>query len=227
MRGDSARVKFVTGTVVVTGQLPGFLAASLAIIVVPGPSVLFTLARGVAWGRALAVLTVLGNSAGTLVLSVVVAVGVGPVVAHSRALSLALQIGGGLYLIKLGAEAIKNRTEGARAMVEREPLRPRRRTVVRQGFVVGVLNPKSIVFFVAVFPHFVDRGAGNVTGQLLVFGLLFSSLAFCSDSVWGLVAGTARQWLSTSPHRLVALRTTGGVVMTTLGFIIVAGALGA
>src|ERR1700691_4610651 len=73
------------------GQLAAFLIASMAIIIVPGPSVLFTLARGVAWGRAVAVLTVLGNSLGTLTLSIIIAVGLGPLLAHSKALSISLQ----------------------------------------------------------------------------------------------------------------------------------------
>src|ERR1700732_1029400 len=83
------------------GQLATFLVASMAIIIVPGPSVLFTLARGVAWGRAVAVLTVLGNSIGTLVLSVIVAIGLGPLLSHSKTFSITLQLAGGLYLLWL------------------------------------------------------------------------------------------------------------------------------
>ncbi|MGC2169106.1 MAG: LysE family translocator, partial [Acidimicrobiales bacterium] len=139
------------------GQLATFVVASLVIIIVPGPSVLFTLARGIAWGRAVAVLTVLGNCLGTLILSAIVAVGLGPLLAHSRALSITLQLLGGGYLIWLGIGAMRHRHEHARAMTEREGVRPRNTTIVRQGFTVGVLNPKALVFFVAVFPHFVNR----------------------------------------------------------------------
>lgn len=207
------------------GQLATFIVASMIIIIVPGPSVLFTLARGVAWGRAVAVLTVLGNSLGTLTLSVIVAVGLGPLLAHSKALSVTLQLLGGGYLFWLGLGAFRHRDEHARAMTTRETNRPSNLHVVRQGYVVGILNPKSLVFFVAVFPHFVDRARGDVTLQLLVLGGLFSVMAFCSDSTWGIIAGTAREWLSTSPSRLVVLRTIGACVMMTLGTIIVVGAL--
>jgi threonine/homoserine/homoserine lactone efflux protein len=86
------------------------------------------------------------------------------------------------------------------------------------------LNPKSLVFFAAVFPHFVDRSKGNVTVQLLIFGCIFSVMAFCSDGTWGFIAGTAREWLSGSPSRLVALRTTGACVMMTLGVLILTSA---
>jgi threonine/homoserine/homoserine lactone efflux protein len=198
--------------------------ASMAIIIVPGPSVLFTLARGVAWGRAVAVLTVLGNSLGTLTLSAIVAVGLGPLLARSKALSITLQLLGGLYLLWLGFEAYRHRREHAEAMTKKEARRPDTLQIVRQGYVVGVLNPKAMVFFVAVFPHFVDRSRGNVTVQLLFLGLLFSIMAFCSDSTWGFIAGTARVWLSSSPHRLVRLRTIGACVMMGLGVLIIVSA---
>ena len=206
-------------------RLTQFFIASILIILVPGPSVLFTLARGVAWGRLVAVLTVLGNTLGTLVLSVIVAFGLGPLLSHSRALAITLQLGGGVYLLYLGVDALRRRHEHARAMLERESTRPSARRIVRQGFVVGVLNPKSLVFFAAVFPHFVDRARGHLTVQLLVLGVIFSALAFCSDSSWGLIAGTARQWLSGSPSRLVALRSIGGCVMCVLGLVIATSAL--
>ena len=207
-------------------QLATFLVASLIIIVVPGPSVLFTLARGVAWGRAVAVLTVLGNSLGTLTLSVIVAVGLGPLLEHSKALTVVLELAGGAYLLWLGLEALRHRHEHARAMTEREARRPSNTHIVRQGYVVGILNPKSLVFFAAFFPHFVNRAHGNnVTLQLLLFGGMFSVLAFCSDSTWGIIAGTAREWLSGSPTRLVVLRSVGACVMMTLGAIIIVSAL--
>ncbi len=207
------------------GQLAAFLVASMAIIVVPGPSVLFTLARGVAWGRAVAVLTVLGNSIGTLILSVLVAVGLGPLLSRSHLFSVTLQLAGGFYLLWLGWQAFRHRHEHARAMAQREPERPHNLHVVRQGFTVGILNPKSLVFFAAVFPHFVNTSKGNATVQLLVFGVIFSVMAFCSDGTWGFIAGTAREWLSSSAQRLVTLRTIGACVMITLGTLIIVTAL--
>jgi threonine/homoserine/homoserine lactone efflux protein len=206
-------------------QLTEFLVASITIIMVPGPSVLFTLARGVAWGRAVAVLTVLGNSIGTLILSVIVAIGLGPLLSDSKAFSITLQLAGGLYLLWLGVGAMRHRHAHAEAMRKREEYRPSNVTVVRQGFTVGILNPKSLVFFAAVFPHFVNRSKGHVTYQLLLLGAIFSVMAFCSDATWGMIAGSAREWLSDSPHRLVVLRTVGASVMMVLGVIIVVSAI--
>ena len=208
-----------------SAHLTQFFVASILIIMVPGPSVLFTLARGVAWGRTVAVLTVLGNSLGTLVLSMVVAFGLGPLLSHSRVFSVILQLAGGCYLLYLGVDAVRHRHEHAHAMAQREAARPTPRRIVQQGFLVGVLNPKSLVFFAAVFPHFVNRAEGRITEQLVIFGLFFSVMAFCSDGTWGLIAGTAREWLSGSPTRLVMLRTTGGCVMCALGLLIIATAI--
>ncbi len=170
-------------------------------------------------------MTVLGNSIGTLVLSIIVAVGLGPLLSHSKTFSITLQLAGGLYLLWLGVGAMRHRHAHAAAMAKREEYRPSNVQVIRQGFTVGILNPKSLVFFAAVFPHFVDRTKGNVTVQLLIFGGIFSVMAFLSDGTWGMIAGTAREWLSDSPHRLVVLRTVGACVMMTLGVIIVVSAL--
>lgn len=207
------------------GHLTQFFIASAVIILVPGPSVMFAVARGVAWGRAVAVLTVLGNSIGALLLSAVVAVGLGPLIANSKTFSTVLQVLGGCYLLWLGADAMRHRQEHAEAMTKRESQRPPRLRVIRQGFMVGVLNPKALVFFVAVFPHFVSRSKGHVTLQLLIFGAIFSTMAFFSDGTWGFIAGSAREWLANSPSRLIAMRVTGACVMLTLGLLILVSAI--
>jgi len=102
--------------------------------------------------------------------------------------------------------------------------RPSRLNIVRQGFVVGILNPKSLVFFAAVFPHFVNRHAGSITEQLVAFGSIFAVMAFLSDSSWGILAGTAREWLMSSHQRLVRMRILSAVVMCSLGLLIIASA---
>ncbi len=207
-----------------TSHLVAFSLASFAIIVVPGPSVLFTLARGIAWGRLVAVLTAVGNSLGILVLSALVAVGLGPVLAHSKLFTTVVEVAGGLYLLWLGADALRHRRAHAASLTEREPTKPPVARVVRQGFVVGGFNPKALIFFVAVFPHFVDRSSGNVTVQLLLLGVIFTLIAMLSDGTWAMIAGTARAWLAGSPRRLVVLRTIGGVVMLGLGVLIITSA---
>lgn len=206
-------------------RMAEYLIAAVIIIVAPGPSVLFVIARAIAWGRSIAVLTVLGNVLGSFVLSSMVALGLGPILQRWHIAYVAVQWGGGLYLIYLGIDAIRKRAVHAADMTNQGPVAPTARRSIRDGFWVGVLNPKALVFFAAVLPQFVDIDGGHVTIQLLILGLTFCILAFISDGTWGLLAGTARQWLATDPKRLVTLRAIGGSVMIILGIAVLVSAL--
>lgn len=189
----------------------------MIIILAPGPSVLFIIARAIAWGRKVAVVTVAGNVSGAFVLSSLVAFGLGPILQRSELAFIAVQWIGGLYLVYLGIDAIRKRKVHAADMTNQGPVEPTVFQSIRDGFMVGVLNPKGLVFYAAVLPQFIDRDRGGVTGQLLFLGALFSVLAFFSDGGWGLLAGTARAWLAGDAGRLEKLRATGGCVMILLG----------
>ena len=189
----------------------------MIIILAPGPSVLFIIARAIAWGRKVAVITVAGNVTGAFVLSSLVAFGLGPILQRSDLAFVAVQWLGGLYLVYLGIDAIRKRKMHAADMTNQGPVEPTVFQSIRDGFMVGVLNPKGLVFYAAVLPQFIDSDRGNITGQLLFLGALFSVLAFFSDGGWGLLAGTARAWLAGDASRLEKLRATGGCVMIILG----------
>lgn len=199
--------------------------AAMIIILAPGPSVLFVIARAIAWGRITAVLTVLGNVSGSFVLSSLVALGIGPILQRYEIAYIAVQWGGGLYLIHLGIDAIRKRAVHASDMTNQGPIGPTPLASIRDGFWVGVLNPKAIVFFAAVLPQFVDIDSENVTKQLLFLGLTFCVLAFFSDGMWGLLAGYARIWLASSNQRLENLRAFGGTIMIILGLAVLYSAI--
>jgi threonine/homoserine/homoserine lactone efflux protein len=212
----------------ITGaNLAEFIYASVAIMLAPGPSVMFTIARAVAWGRGTAILTVLGNSMGMLILSLIIAVGLGPLLQRSELLLIFVQVLGGLYLIYLGIDALKHRRLHAADMVAINELKPAKPQVVKQGFMVGVLNPKALVFFSAIFPQFVDASVGSITIQMIWFGVIFAALAFLLDGMWAVVVGGSRDWFANSQSRLVALRTMGGVVMLLLGVLVIVPLVGA
>lgn len=194
-----------------------FILASVAIILVPGPSVMFVIARAVAWGRLTAVLTAIGNALGMLLLSVFIAVGLGPLLQRYALLLIVVQVLGGMYLIHLGIDAWRHKQEHADDMVKIEEVKPSNYQILRQGFTVGALNPKALVFFSAVFPQFVDPDVGSITIQLLIFGAIFTALALVLDGTWGVLVGSSRDWFVTSRNRLVFLRTVGAVVMMALG----------
>lgn len=197
----------------------------MIIILAPGPSVLFVIARAIAWGRKVAVFTVAGNVTGAFFLSSLVAFGLGPILARSDLAYSAVQWGGGGYLVYLGISAIRARKIAAADMKSQGSVIPTFWRSARDGFWVGALNPKGLVFYAAVLPQFVDIERGNVTGQLLFLGALFSILAFISDGSWGLLAGTARAWLASDEKRLELLRVIGGCVMIILGLLVIASAL--
>jgi len=210
--------------VVIPSRLVEYVLAAMIIILAPGPSVLFVIARAIAWGRKVAVITVAGNVTGAFVLSSLVAFGLGPILQRSDLAFAAVQWGGGLYLVYLGIDAVRKRKVHAADMTNQGPTQPRVFQSVRDGFMVGVLNPKGLVFYAAVLPQFIDRDRGNITGQLLFLGALFSVLAFISDGSWGLLAGTARAWLSGEATRLEKLRATGGIIMILLGTAVIVSA---
>lgn len=199
-----------------THLLGGFALAWFLLVVVPGPSVLFVISRGVALGRRAALLTVVGNEAGILVQVSLVAAGIGSIVERSVLVFNGLKLAGAVYLVYLGIQAVRHRKMLTAAFEGAAIPKPAGR-IVREGFFVGVTNPKGIVFFTAVLPQFVDPDRSSVPLQMLVLGVVAAAIAMASDSVWGLVAGSARQWLSRSPRRLEALGGTGGVVMIGLG----------
>jgi len=210
---------------VIPSRLPEYIVAAMVIILAPGPSVLFVIARAIAWGRKTAVFTVAGNVTGAFALSTLVAIGLGPVLQRSDLAYAAIQWGGGLYLMYLGVDAIRHRRVHAEDMRNQGDVAPGIMRSMRDGFWVGGLNPKGLVFYAAVLPQFVDREKGNVALQLIFLGAVFSILAFVSDGTWGLLAGTARQWLATDSKRLEKLRATGGTVMIILGISVLISAI--
>ena len=198
-----------------TSHLLAFVVASFVLVVVPGPSVLFVIGRSLALGRRAGLLTVLGNTLGMLPLVVAVALGVGAVVQRSVVVFTVLKLAGAAYLVYLGVQAFRHRHDGSADVVDERPRSAWR--IVREGFVVGVSNPKAVVFLAAVLPQFAAPEAGAVAVQVVVLGLVFMTVALLSDGLWAVVAGTARGWLGRSPRRLSRMQAGGGLMMIGLG----------
>ena len=212
-------------TAAIPSRLWEYLIATILIILAPGPSVLFTIARAIAWGRVAAIATVIGNAFGMFLVSVLVAFGLGPLLQSSKLFYNGVQWAGGAYLIYLGFSAIAASKIDAQGMQKTEGSKPSFFTSIKNGFWVGVLNPKSIVFFAAILPQFVDQEKNNVTAQLLLLGAIFATIALISDGSYGLLAGTVRSWLAGDVKRLIFMRRFGGVVMIGLGLFTIFSAL--
>jgi threonine/homoserine/homoserine lactone efflux protein len=196
-------------------NLAAFALAALALAAVPGPSVLFIIGRSLSLGRAAGLLSVVGNASGVALQVAAVAAGIGALVASSVVAFTIIKFLGAGYLIYLGIQAIRHRNEVTDAAA-----RPAPRTLGRvygEAVIVGVSNPKSIVFFVAILPQFVDRGIGALPLQLAELGAIFLVFAMTFDSIYAVTAGSARRWFATNPRRMANLGTTGGVLMIGLG----------
>jgi threonine/homoserine/homoserine lactone efflux protein len=201
-----------------TSHWIAFLVASILFIQVPGPSLLFTIGRALTVGRRDALLSVAGNGIGIMVQVVLIAVGLAAVVTASSAAYTVVKVVGASYVIMLGIQAIRHRGDARGALDAPLPTsRGGSLRSLRTGFVVGVTNPKTLVFFVAFLPQFVEAGSGHIGLQMTVLGLAFGAMAICSDSIWALLASEARDWFARKPTRLDKLGVTGGVMMVGLG----------
>ena len=198
------------------GTLALFSLAALALIVVPGPAVLYIVAQSIDGGRVAGLLSALGVAVGGLVHATAAAIGLSALLLSSATAFTAVKLAGAAYLIGLGLYTLLVRKEDPADEVRRE--RRLRRSFL-QGVVVNVLNPKTALFFIAFLPQFVDRDAGSVAAQLLVLGLVFVALAVMSDSLWALAAGSAASRLRSSPRFLAARRYVSGSVFVGLGAV--------
>ncbi|WP_182377359.1 LysE family translocator [Nocardioides sp. WS12] len=206
-----------------SSQFAAFAIASILFIQVPGPSLLFTIGRALTVGRRDALLSVVGNALGLVAQVILVAIGLGAVVAASATAFTIIKLIGAAYVIYLGVQAFRHRAD-ARAALEQagqgggSPGGDLK--AVRTGFVVGATNPKTIVFFVAFLPQFIDSSAAAAP-QLVLLGVLFGVMAVASDTCWALAASRARDWFARKPERLDTLGAAGGVMMVGLGAALV------
>ena len=200
-----------------TDHLLGFALAAFILIAIPGPSVVFVIGRALAYGRGVALATVMGNSLGLLAILVLVAIGLGSIVQRSEQVYLAIKFIGAAYLIWLGIQAIRHRKEFSVARLTDEHGSLPLMTAARQGFVVGFSNPKAFIIFASVLPQFIDRGEGRVPMQMLLLGIIAFAIGILSDSVWAVIASQLRTWFNASPQRGQLLGAIGGTSMIGLG----------
>lgn len=196
------------------GTLALFCAASLALAVVPGPAVLYIVAQSVDQGRLAGLVSALGIGVGGMVHVIAATVGLSSLLASSATAFAIVKYAGAAYLVLLGIRRLLTR-ETFEDDLQRAP-RTRRR-LFRDGVVVNVLNPKTALFFIAFLPQFVDPEASAPTLQILALGLIFMAIAFASDSLWALAAGTAGAWLKRSRWYLGVKRWVTGTVFVALG----------
>jgi len=197
-------------------NLPIFLAASLALLLTPGPAVLYIVTRSVDQGRRAGLVSVLGIETGTLFHVFAAALGLSAILLSSALVFEIVKYLGAAYLIYIGIRKLLTPVKVEEVEVTRE--RNLRRTY-SQGAVVALLNPKTALFFLAFLPQFVDISRGQVGLQTLALGLMFVSMATVTDSCYALLTGTAGNWLKNSRWYLRFQRYVAGTIYTGLGLV--------
>ena len=192
-----------------------FTGAALALLIVPGPAVLYIFARSIEQGRGAGLVSILGIHAATLVHVAAAALGLSALLASSALAFAVVKYAGAAYLIWLGLRKLFGPAiaPGAAVAMPRHSFR----RLLRDGFVVNLLNPKTALFFLAFLPQFVDVGRGHVAMQVAVLGLAFTLLGLFTDGCYALAAGTAGNWLKRSPGYLRLERYVSGTLFIGLG----------
>lgn len=191
-----------------------FLVSALILLVVPGPAVMYIVARSVEQGRQAGLISTLGIGVGTLFHVVAACLGVSALLLSSALAFRMLQYAGAAYLIYLGLRTLMKRESvtGSPQVKDRSWLR-----IFRQGMLVNILNPKTALFFFAFLPQFVDPAASSVPLQIFLLGSLFVLLAVITDGAYALLAGTAGDWLRCNQRFLRAQRYLSGGMYVALG----------
>jgi threonine/homoserine/homoserine lactone efflux protein len=196
-----------------------FLATALAILLVPGPAVLYVVTRSIEMGRAGGIASVAGITTATFAYVALATAGLSEIVLASTVAFDVVKYAGAAYLLVLGIRRLLGR--GVEEEAEGDAPRTRRRAYT-QGFLVNLANPKMIVFVFALLPQFVDPHAGRPWLQTLVLGLSFTCLAFLSDSAYALAAGSVADRLRGTATIAKVQRWVGGGVLVGLGVLAVA-----
>jgi threonine/homoserine/homoserine lactone efflux protein len=191
-----------------------FSLAALALLVIPGPSVLYIVTRSMDQGRAAGLVSVAGIHLGTLVHVAAAVAGLSAVIVSSAVAYSIVKYAGAAYLIYLGIRRLTGRDDPD---LETAAAPRKLSKVFWQGAVVNILNPKTALFFLAFLPQFIDTDRGNAPLQISVFGALFVLLGMLSDGTYALAASAIARWIKRSQHFLKIQRYFTGGVFVALG----------
>ncbi|MGD0976010.1 MAG: LysE family translocator [Candidatus Korobacteraceae bacterium] len=191
------------------------MTAAIVLLVIPGPAVLYIVARSVDQGRKAGLASCSGITTGGLVHVLAAAFGLSALLVSSAMAYSVVKYAGAAYLVYLGIKKLRERPVAADGVKHVEPASLRH--VYAQGVLVQVLNPKAAIFFFAFLPQFVNPTRGPVTLQFLALGMIFIVMGFISDSLWALTAGSAAGWLQRNRTFLRHQRYVSGTVYIGLG----------
>jgi threonine/homoserine/homoserine lactone efflux protein len=190
--------------------------ASLVLVMIPGPNVIYIATRSLSHGRRIGVASTLGVECGILVHVCAATLGLSALIRSSPlAFDIVKYLGVG-YLVFLGVRSL---VRGRPLDLTAEQGSASARRAYGEGVLISVLNPKIALFFVAFLPQFVDPSRGSDTTQILVLGLIFVGIASASDLCWALAAGTFGGWLRARPAFARRQHLLTGGVYLALGAV--------
>jgi threonine/homoserine/homoserine lactone efflux protein len=188
-----------------------FAGASLALLAIPGPAVIYVVTRSIEHGRTAGIVSMLGVETGTFAYALAAAAGLSGLIAASVTAFTVVKYAGAAYLLYLGVRKLLERDQAQDALLTG------RSQLFLKGTLVQLLNPKIAIFFVAFLPQFVHSSRGPVAVQILVLGTIFTLLAVLSDGAYVLLAGAVGGWLRTSRRARSRLAKCSGGVYIGLG----------
>jgi threonine/homoserine/homoserine lactone efflux protein len=190
-----------------------FCAATLALLVVPGPAVIYIVSRTVAQGRSAGLVSVAGVHAGSIVHVAAAAFGISALLAASATAFTVVKYLGVAYLIWLGVRKLLSGTAAEEVEVKHATMK----RLFWEGFVVNVLNPKTAIFFLAFLPQFADPAAGPIAPQIVLLGVIWIVLGMASDGTYALLASLLAGRLRRSARARRRLDVGSGLVYLGLG----------
>lgn len=198
-------------------ELALFASAALLLLITPGPSVMFIIARSLEHGRLAGFISVVGVQVGALFHIFAAAFGLSAVIMRSALLYALIKYIGAIYLLYLGVQALRppatsliTPTSGEKWQIGR---------TFRQGIIVNLFNPKTALFFLAFLPQFIHPQRGHIALQILLLGTLFITLALLSDGSYALLAGFLGERLHQSPRLARTQSLFVGLLYLTLGVL--------
>ena len=192
-----------------------YVLASLALIATPGQDMIYVITRSLAQGRFAGVCSALGVCLGILVHTALAAFGLGAILQASEGLFFALKLVGAAYLVYLGIRLLLARGDSPLAAAAPAPLSPL--SLVWQGMLSNVTNPKMVLFFFAFLPQFVDPSSMHATRDLVFLGVLYAVLALPVKSGVALAAGSLSERMRRRPSTLAWVNRFSGAVLVGLG----------
>jgi len=194
-------------------KLTFFIAAALALLLVPGPAVLYITARSANQGRVAGLVSVFAIETANFIQAVAAALGLSALLLSSALAFDVVKYLGAAYLIYIGIRKLMVPDNGSGEEIKQESLS----RIYWQGFVINLLNPKTALFFFAFLPQFVDPAKGNVIAQNLLLGAIFVGMAIVTDSIYALVASSLAEKLRGTQRFQTGGRYFAGLVYVGLG----------